>query len=397
MIPHLPLQGTQESSSTRRRDAITVAIILHGDPPQFGEVIANVVRQETVAMPISLLCIDDGTSPRARACLQGMRVTLIEVPRRTSIAQAKNLALRTCRDELLLFLDDHIRLIPGSIAPAVAMLRDNPRLAGVCGFYHTRDESDWNVLRDIKRQTIYGKGRSPRLISLEKFTTFSTGIALLRRCALENFAFPENEFPPDFGGEDLPAMIHLLNSGWQLAYHPALEGIHEHGLNGITFLQKIEIEVRGRYSVFIWAVRNKHLTVPYLHGFLHVPVLLVLSLVTGAILAKTVSMWFLAVPVLLLLNECRLCLPCLIPPHQYRLRVRLLAAAYVIGSDLLTVICGIQYLVSSFRRPFRATAAETLQMLLLFLRWEFSKFAFPRVAIPALAPTRYSRNLTLNR
>ena len=363
-----------KTSSRSDPQGITVAIILHGDPPQIRQVIADVQSHQTAARPITVLCLDDGSSPRARQLLDAMGTWIIDLPKGASIAQAKNEALRRSRDELVFFLDDHIRLEPGGIAAAVEMLEGDSRLAGVCGFYHTRDETDWNVLRDIKRQTIYGKAAAPRLITLDNFTTFSTGIAIVRRSAFADFLFPEAEFPSHFGGEDVPAMLYLLNRGWHLGYHPALEGVHEHNLTRRSFLQKVEVEVRGRYSVFVWAVRNPDLTVPYLHGFLHVPILFGLCLALAPILSMFVSQWFLVLPAMLFGNECRLCLRCLRTALPYRQGTKWLAAAYVLGSDLLTLLCGMQYLVSGYKRPFQWKGRDALRMACLFLRWEFAKF-----------------------
>jgi len=359
---------------------LTVAVILHGEPPHIRQVIDSILAQEYTHGKITILCLDDRTSPQARQLLEAMNIRIVDLPQACSISVAKNTALRLAHDEFVLFLDDHLCLEQGSVEAAMNAFRDNPRLAGVCGFYRSASDTDWNILRDIKRHSIYGKGEKPRRITLEEFTTFSTGIGVVRRSVWGTLGFPEDIFPPDFGGEDTPALIEALNRGYEFAFVPSLRGLHNHELGFSDFLKKIEIEVRGRYSIFYWATGNPQLVVPYLHGFLNFPLLLFLCIPVGLVSALLWQPWLLLVPAALLAHECALSLRCLSTPVYYRFRDRLLAAFYVLTSDLLTPLCGLQYLVSAYRRPFRCLQLRRLlRMLLIFLKWELTKLGFYRV------------------
>jgi glycosyltransferase involved in cell wall biosynthesis len=332
-----------------------------------------VLSQKFTFGVIRILCLDDGTSPRASSILQNMPVRVVELRPGASISHAKNVALRLAVDEFVFFLDDHITLQPGGIEAAMVAFRADPELAGVCGFYRSARTSDWNTLRDIKRHSIYGKSTHARQITLDHFTTFSTGIGIVRRSVFLRLGFPEADFPADFGGEDAPALLEALNGGLRFAYEPRLSGYHEHDLSLAQFLRKVEIEVRGRYSVFYWASGRPELRVPYLHGFLNCPLFLYFSLcLAPATLAW--SGWTLLVPSALLALEAARSLRCLMTPVPYRLRHRCLAALYVLTSDLLTPLCGIQYLVSSYKRPYdRLGFRRAATMLKMFLGWELIK------------------------
>ncbi len=353
---------------------VTVALLLHGDPPQIREVIQAIRSQNYALGTVSILCFDDGTSPRATAALESLPVRVLRLQPASSISRAKNAALRLATDEFVFFLDDHITLEPGGIAAAMDSFRSDPELAGVCGFYRSAKTSDWNILRDIKRHSIYGKSTTPRPITLEQFTTFSTGIGIIRRSVFLRLGFPEDDFPPDFGGEDAPALIEALNEGLQFAYEPKLSGYHEHNLTGTEFLRKVEIEVRGRFSVFYWATGRPELRVPYLHGFLNCPLLFYASLCMLVPASFAWGAWALLVPSGLLALEVVLSLRCLSTPVAYPLMLRFLAALYVLGSDLLTPLCGVQYLVSSYKRPYaRLGLRRGLSMLRMFVAWELAK------------------------
>jgi glycosyltransferase involved in cell wall biosynthesis len=372
-----------ETPQAERYD-VTVAIILHGDSPHIRRVIESVHAQQYSFGRITVLCLDDGSSRHARQALEAMGIWIADLPRPCSISVAKNTALRIARDEFVFFLDDHIYLEASGIATAMEAFRENPQLAGVCGFYRSANDTDWNILRDIKRHSLYGKADRPRYITLEDFTTFSTGIGIIRRSVFVTLAFPEEVFPPDFGGEDTPALIAALNLGHEFAYVPALRGLHDHNLTFPHFLSKIDVEVRGRYCVFYWAAGNPQLVVPYLHGFLNFPLLLFSSIPIGLVVSLIWHPWLLIVSAALLVFECALSLRCLLTPVRYRVRDRLLAACYVLASDLLTPLCGLQYLVSSYRRPYRRLEHwRFLGMLRLFLKWELTKVGIYR---PRLRP-----------
>ena len=355
---------------------VTVALLLHGDPPQIREVVQAILSQEFARGAISILCLDDGTSPRAAATLKQLPVRVVRVPPDSSISHAKNVALRLATDEFVFFLDDHLTLEPGGIAAAMDVFQKDPELAGVCGFYRSAKTSDWNILRDIKRHSIYGKATRPRTITLEEFTTFSTGIGIVRRSVFLHLGFPEDDFPPDFGGEDTPALVEALNRGLRFAYEPKLSGLHEHNLTSIQFLRKIEIEVRGRFSVFYWASGRPELRVPYLHGYLNFPLFLYVALLVFVPASVAWGAWALLVPCGFLALEVFHSLRCLSTSISYPLRLRLLATLYVLGSDLLTPLCGIQYLVSSYRRPYASLGLRRgLAMIRMFAAWELSKAA----------------------
>lgn len=352
---------------------LTVALILHGDPQQIRDVVEAVLSQKFTFGAINILCLDDRTSPRAISILENMPVRTVALPSGASISRAKNVALRLAADEFVFFLDDHITLEPGGIEAAMEAFRADTELAGVCGFYRSARRSDWNILRDIKRHSIYGKSTRARRITLDHFTTFSTGIGIVRRSVFLRLGFPEADFPADFGGEDAPALLEALNEGLRFGYEPRLSGYHDHDLSIAQFLRKVEIEVRGRYSVFYWASGKPALRIPYLHGFLNCPLLLYLSLF---LLPATVawSPWTLLVPAALLSLEVVRSLRCLTTPIPYRLKDKCLAAVYVFMSDLLTPLCGIQYLVSPYKRPYtRLGFRRALTMLKMFLRWEMIK------------------------
>jgi len=361
--------------SPREHLDVTVALILHDDPPNIARTIDSILSQDYSLGELTILCLDDGTSPCARLVLNHREIWTVDLPPKSSISVAKNAALRFSRHEFIFLLDDHIYLEPGGLNAAMAAFQEAPQLAGICGFYRSKNDADWNILRDIKRHSIYGKSVEFRLITLEQFTTFSTGIGIVRRSVFGNLMFPEDVFPPGFGGEDVPALLTVLNDGQQLAFVPQLAGLHEHNITFFELIRKLEIEVRGRFSVFYWASDKPEFSIPYLHGFLNFPILFYATLALGVLGLLHGQTWLTLIPGALLLVECVLSLRCMFTPVKYSLNLRILAAFYVLASDLLTPLCGLQYLISSYKRPFkRLGISRGLKMVRLFLRWEMTKY-----------------------
>lgn len=357
---------------------VTVAIIIHGEPPNIRRTISSVRSQLYSLGQVTILCLDDGTSPTARTVLDQLGVWIVDLPSRSSISTAKNKALELSSDEFIFFLDDHIYLEPGGLQAAMEAFVEQPHLAGVCGYYQSPKTTDWNTLRDIKRQSIYGKSTQRRLITIDAFTTFSTGFGIVRKSIFERLDFPGDTFLPDFGGEDIPALLTALNQGHCFAYVPEFVGWHEHNLEFTDFLRKIEIEVRGRFSVFYWASGANGFEIPYLHGFLNFPLLLYISLLSAFVASLFGWTGLLVAPAMLMAVEVLHSLRCLSTPIDYPLRHKLLAACYVLTSDLLTPVCAIQYALFSYKRPYvRLGLRRVVALTVIFLRWEFAKLAFP--------------------
>jgi glycosyltransferase involved in cell wall biosynthesis len=360
---------------------VTVAIILHGEPPKITATIRSVLSQQYILGRITILCLDDGTSPNARSLVAALGLWIVDLPCGSSISVAKNIAIRLSTDEFVFFLDDHICLEPNGLEPAMSEFLRDPDLAGVCGFYRSATNSDWNTIRDIKRHSIYRKSVQRRLITLEDFTTFSTGIGIVRRSIFLSLDFPEREFPPGFGGEDVPALLVALNHGHHFSFVPNLSGTHEHNLSLREFIGKMEVEVRGRFSVFHWASGFPNISVPYLHGFLNFPITFYIALIVGVSLCLLGLEWALVLPLAFLLVEIGLSLRCLMTPIHYPLKLRLLAALYVLASDLLTPVCALQYAVSSYKRPFaNVTIDRATVFARMIVRWELQKYGLARTA-----------------
>lgn len=364
--------------SKLKNPSITVAIIIHGEPPKILQTIESIKNQTYDKRKISIMCLDDGTSPKAKKIIENKCLIIYNMPKNCNISFAKNFALKNSKDELVFFLDDHIILDEKSISEAVNIIKKYPDIAGVCGRYRSATFSDYNLLRDIKRESIYKKNDFERFITLENFTTFSTGIAVVKKSVFLDYDFPENMFPNDFGGEDVPLLITALNEGKRFVYTPKISGIHEHNLTFKKFIKKMEVEIRGRFSFLYWASNNPKFRIPYLHGFLNFPYFFTLSLILAFGLSFF-SIYFFLLPIPFLLYEIILSLQCLYASQKIPLKYRLKASIFVFGSDLLSLVCGIQYLFLSYKRPYRKLGLQKFLIInKIFLNWELEKYNFTK-------------------
>jgi len=356
--------------------SITIVLILHGEPPRILETIYSILNQNYIRSKMHIMCVDDGSSPRARDLLIKRGLKIYDLPKNCNISYAKNFALKESKDNLIFYLDDHIVLGQGSIKETMRIFKKYPDIAGVCGYYESANFKDYNILRDIKRQTIYGKNNKERFITLKNFTTFSTGIAAVRKDIFTKLDFPEKVFPNDFGGEDVPALITALNQGKRFYYAPGIRGVHEHNLGLRDFIKKMEIEIRGRFSLLYWASNNPNFRIPYLHGFLNFPYFFIISLLLALGLAF-VNKNFLWIPLLPLSYEIILGLQCFMAPKSIPQKYKLMAFFFVILSDFLSIICLLQYLVSSYKRPYKKLGIRRfLNINRIFWRWELQKYHF---------------------
>ncbi len=364
----------KKQNTNGKNPKITIALIIHGEPHIISDTIESIENQTYDSKKITIMCLDDGTSPQAKTIIKKKGLKLYNLPRNCNISFAKNFALKNSKDELIFFLDDHIMLDKDAVKEAIRVLIKYPDIVGVCGRYRSATFEDYNLLRDIKRESIYKKNDFERFITLENFTTFSTGIAVIRRSVFLNYNFPENIFPNDFGGEDVPALIVALNEGKRFVYTPKVSGLHEHNLTFKDFIKKMEIEIRGRFSLLYWAANNPKFRIPYLHGFLNFPYFLTISLVL-ALFLLFLNPYFVLLPVPFLLYELILSLQCLTASKGIPLKYRVKASIFVLSSDLLSLICAIQYLISPYKRPYRKLGFRRFLIInKIFLRWEFEKY-----------------------
>lgn len=364
------------SSDKEKTLPITVALIIHGEPPKIMKTVESIKNQTYPSSKITIMCLDDGSSPKARRLLLENGMKVYDMPKNCNISCAKNFSLKNSEDEIVFFLDDHIILDRGSVAEIARVFTKYPHIAGVCGYYRSANFDDYNILRDIKRQTIYGKNRKERFITLDTFTTFSTGIAAVKKSIFMNLDFPEDVFPNDFGGEDVPALITALNQGQSFYYSPKIRGVHEHNLSVGGFIRKMETEIRGRFSLLYWASNNPEFRIPYLHGFLNFPYFFLIALLMSLVLAF-ISPYFLLIPFLPFLYEVGLSLQCL-SAKNIPLRHKIKASLFVLLSDFLSVVCFIQYLLSSYKRPYKKLGIKRfLRINKIFLRWELEKYHMP--------------------
>jgi len=355
---------------------LTVALIIHGDPPLIKDTLCSILSEQNDGIEIDILAIDDGSSPNAIPILKKYGAK-IHTSIGSSISYAKNFAINNSTSDIVFFVDDHMILKKGWLIGIVESFRENKNLTGVCGYYSS-NFNDANILRDIKRELIYNKNKKCRNISMEEFTTFSTGLCAFHRQKLCGEDFHEELFPPDFGGEDFPTNYRLLERANKFYYTPSIEATHHHNLNWLSFLKKIEIEVRGRFSIYYWATANNKIALPHLQGFLNFPLLALICLLIFPICFIVKS--FKIPAALLFLSffvEVWHTLPVLAQDKSKYIKpkyLHFLTILYILASDYLSVICFIQYIFSTYKRPFKQLSySQVVKFLRIFIEWEKHK------------------------
>lgn len=353
---------------------VLVILLLHGDPPRITDTIQSIKNQTCYKCEVDILCLDDGSSPVARKKLRHFGVSTEDLSPNCSIAQAKNYAIMKSNAELICLVDDHMVLQDGSLSAALELFETYPNVAGICGYYRCSTPEDYNILRDLKRESIYGKNNTELFITPENFTTFSTGLCIVRRQVFLNFDFPQNLFPSNCGGEDIPALLTALYEGHLFMYSPRIRALHDHNLTLSACIAKMLVEVRGRFSILHWAMKHPEITIPYVHGFLNFPYFLAISAVVALTLTTWLPLlWIATLP--FLLKEVSCSMKTLTAPMKVPLSLKVKAGLYVFLSDILSVLLFPFYFFSNGGFLRHTSVMSCIARLNnIYLRWEAKKW-----------------------
>lgn len=188
---------------------------------------------------------------------------------------AKNDGIKAASGDILFFLDDHC-WIPSRtfITDTVAYLKSSEAI-GVCGAYRVSNDSDWNIVRDIRRNHFYNKATETK-ITLKNFTTFSIVVSAFKRKEINQYSFPINF--GQHGAEDTLLQLRLLHDGKQLNYNPKFFVYHDHALSLRGLRKKIFVEINGLGDLLI-ATHKEQMDVPFTKFFLDYSVLPLFSVI----------------------------------------------------------------------------------------------------------------------
>lgn len=197
-----------------------------------------------------------------------------------SLPAARNDGLAATTGEIVLFLDDDVRLLDGCVAAHVAAFAD-PRVGGVVGRIVERTLRP-NARRTVNRLDLAGRvrtnleGRRPTLVEALKGANMS-----FRRAALQ----AAGGFDPAYGGtallEDADASEKVARLGWDLRFVPEAAVVHLSAPRG-------GVRTGDARTTEWWRFRN---TGYFLRRHRGLAAVVPATAVFGAIAAKRAAAW----------------------------------------------------------------------------------------------------------
>ncbi|TDC78671.1 glycosyltransferase family 2 protein [Micromonospora sp. KC606] len=85
--------------------------------------------------PLEVIVVDDHSTDDSLAKARQRDVTVLQTPRNSGVAVARNTGAAAARGEILFFVDSDVALRPDAVEKAVAELTTHPEYGAVCGIY----------------------------------------------------------------------------------------------------------------------------------------------------------------------------------------------------------------------------------------------------------------------
>lgn len=260
---------------------VTIMIPAYNAADSVERLLLSLENQDYPKEATQILIIDDASKDATVGIIENFKtkasldIELLKNKVNKGNGPTKNDGIAAASGDVLFFLDDHC-WIPSKtfITDAVAYLKLS-EAAGVCGAYRVSDDSDWNVVRDIRRNYFYNKASETK-ITLKNFTTFSIVVSAFKTKEIKQYLFPINF--GQHGAEDTLLQLQLLRDGKQLNYNPKLFVYHDHAMGMQGLRKKIFIEINGLGDLLI-ASHKEQLGMPFTKFFLDYSVLPLLSII----------------------------------------------------------------------------------------------------------------------
>lgn len=254
---------------------ISILIPMHNESLKIRKTLQCLLSQNYPAKDVQYVIIDDNSTDNSVEIVKSLGINPILSNKHSWASNTRNLGLRYCTGDVVLFLDAHLYLEDKNSLKIIRnTLQSHPTIGGICGKYTSATKTDWNLVRDIRRDAIFEK-TTIRPISLKKFTTLSMAISAIRKELLDEVHFPDGFY--DSFGEDTTFQIAAHHKKWDFIFIPQLFGIHDSPQTVSTIMRKIVYELRGTANVLLYCKRQK-MEIPYLHFFLSYPLGRILSL-----------------------------------------------------------------------------------------------------------------------
>lgn len=341
----------------------SIIVVFRNEAKNLSSTLANVAEQIYPKESFELICVDDASSDNSIKIAKKFTDKFIRFDKNVGISKARNEAIKITKGHIILFLDGHT-LFPKTLLKELEKLfREYPQVKGICVTYRSKEADDYNVIRDIRRKTVFKKNDKKLIIDLNNFTAFSIAVgAIYKEIIAESGYFPAGF--EDSAGEDTFLQIKMHNLGYKLLYFPQIEAIHDADLTkNNLFFNKLVREVKATSNILV-SGGKENLKIPYLNFFLDYPTSL-LFLTILFFIFRHIFLLFL-ISIVILNYFLRLSQVILIKESSSH---KIVTMFYLLLKDAVQVIY-LPYWILKKRAPLKSY----LYIIKTLIKWEISKW-----------------------
>ncbi len=257
---------------------ISVVIIARNEGKNINKAIQLIYEQNYPKKEIEIIVVSDGSIDNTVKMALQKSVKVIVLKKSFGISVARNIGVLEAIGEIIFFIDAHIFINKNAFKVLNKCFNQCSNIYGICGKYHTPFKG-LNSIRNIRYKALSGKDKTSRVINLDNFATFSSGIGAFRRSVFNKVGFFKENFR-GFAGEDIFFELQILNKDMLLYFEPRINGLHYENNNNLkVFYHRIYKEVRGFCKVIISSI-DCGLRMPKIDKYyLHFPFLLSIFLI----------------------------------------------------------------------------------------------------------------------
>ncbi len=338
------------------RSRVAVLVMCHNEAHAVRETLAA-LRDQWADHPPDVILASNKPSDDTNLVLSEYPFEKLFLDDNYYISALRNAAAAVTDCELLVFLDGHMVLEPGSLQRFVDAFRDE-RVGAVFGYYSTPQNVGlpwYEYIRDARYHAKSGKAglAGPRTYGIAGFLLPTGGVFAVRRSALVRFGGFDTGFRRDCF-EDVLLGVRLVNAGYRIVYDPGIRASHLHQhANGRALVRRARVnEPRGMVRL-LGIAAGEGLRVPHDGYGLVLPLTLLALLGAAAAVGGPVGWALLGLAGVVVARDV---VPILrLDPRSYPLRTRIATAAYW----YLVNLCRVGYAARALvRRPDTRPAVE---------------------------------------
>lgn len=341
----------------------SVIITIKNEQYIIEKVINSILKQNYPRDLYEIICINDGSSDNTIDILNNLDIDMIiSNVKNMGISYSKNVGIEKSSGEYLFFIDSQMVLLDIDCFSLIeSIFSNNTDIVGVCGKYKSPYKNDYNIIRDIRREEVFGKRDKALIIDKNNFVSFSGGFSFFKKDIFKKFYF-DNSFN-NSTGEDLFLIAYMINVGYKFLYEPHIRSYHYHYLSFRGFFKKIILELRLIKNTMISNSKNdKFVTIPYLNLCYSFPLFFVFAIIILS---------FLKIPLLLsfvfLIPEFIIALKCF-KYKNVNFKWRILAFVTLFLKEVVSSFYGSVFFIFNFFK------LKPLKVLRNLIYWEISKW-----------------------